>query len=134
MVLHCLATTASHINTLLEVILGQPGKHEDLENLTTESANSRQRLLVLLTGLLILGSVLLVHMMVAAVYNYCTTGWSFSDVLYFEFVRSASVGFGDIIPEDEYTLVGAIFKNILVNIPGQIVTFAIFVRALPLIS
>jgi hypothetical protein len=55
-------------------------------------------------------------------------------LVYFEFVRSASVGFGDIIPEDEYTLVGAIFKNILVNIPGQIVTFAIFVRALPLIS
>ena len=73
-------------------------------------------------------------MMGSEVYHYCTTGWPFSDVLYFVFVRSASVGFGDIIPEDEYTLVGAIFKNLLVNIPGQIVTFAIFVRALPLIS
>ena len=87
----------------------------------------------MLKGLLILAGVLSVHMVVAAVYHFCTTGWSFSDVLYFEFVRSASVGFGDIIPEDEYTLVGAIFKNILVNIPSQIVTFAMFVRVLPLI-
>lgn len=132
--LHCLAITASHINTLLDAILGLSSKHEDLESLTTGTANSRHRRLVLLKGLLILASVLLVHMAVAAVYHYCTTGWSFSDVLYFEFVRSASVGFGDIIPEDEYTLAGAIFKNLLVNIPGQIVTFAIFVRALPLIS
>ena len=132
--LHCLATTASHINKLLDIILGLSRKHEDLEDLTTESANSQQRSLVLLKGLLILASLLLIQMMVAAAYHYCTTGWPFSDVLYFEFVRSASVGFGDIIPEDEYTLVGAIFKNLLVNIPGQIVTFAIFVRALPLIS
>ena len=65
-------------------------------------------------------------MMGSEVYHYCTTGWPFSDVLYFVFVRSASVGFGDIIPEDEYTLVGEIFKNLLVNFPRQIVTFAIF--------
>jgi len=132
--LHCLATTASHINTLLDTVLGISAKHEDLENLTTDTGNTRQRHLVLLQGLVILAGTLVVHMAVAAVYHFCTTGWSFTDVLYFEFVRTASVGFGDIIPEDEYTLLGAIFKNLLVNIPGQVLTFAMFVRALPLLS
>eukprot|EP00092_Neocalanus_flemingeri_P089425 GFUD01113169.1.p1 GENE.GFUD01113169.1~~GFUD01113169.1.p1 ORF type:complete len:366 (+),score=101.15 GFUD01113169.1:28-1125(+) len=132
--LHCLATTAAHINRMLDIFLGISSKHDDLEDLTTETANSRQRQLVMLKGLLVLASVLLIHMVVAAVYHFCTTGWSFSDVLYFEFVRTASVGFGDIIPEDEFTLAGAILKNLLINIPGQIVTFAMFVRVLPLIS
>ena len=87
-----------------------------------------------LKGLLILVGALLVHMLIASIYHYCTTGWTFTDVLYFDFVRMASVGFGDLIPEDEYTLAGAIFKNLLVNIPGQILTFTLFVRALPIIS
>ena len=132
--LHCIATTATLINTKLDSLLGLSTKHQDLESMGAETANTQQRRLVLLKGLLILVGILLVHMLVAAVYHYCTTGWPFGDVLYFEFVRISSVGFGDMIPEDEYTLAGAIFKNILVNIPSQIVTFAIFVRALPIIS
>jgi len=122
--LHCLATTAYHINNFLDNVLGIPGKHDDLENLTAESGNTQQRSVVLLQGLVILSGALVVHMAVATVYHFCTTGWSFSDVLYFEFVRTASVGFGDLIPEDEYTLMGAIFKNLLVNIPSQVITFA----------
>ena len=132
--LHCLATTAYHINNFLDNVLGIPGKHDDLENLTAESGNTQQRSVVLLQGLVILSGALVVHMAVATVYHFCTTGWSFSDVLYFEFVRTASVGFGDLIPEDEYTLMGAIFKNLWVNIPSQVITFAMFVRALPLLS
>ena len=56
------------------------------------------------------------------------------DVIYFEFVRMSAVGFGDIIPEDEDSLSGAIFKNLLINIPSQLVVFTMFVRALPLLS
>jgi len=132
--LHCLATTATIINNRLDIFLGLPDKHVDLETEGVETPNKQQRHLVLLKGLLILVGALLVNMIVAVVYHYCTTGWSFGDVLYFEFVRISSVGFGDMIPEDEATLAGAIFKNLLVNIPAQIVTFAIFVRALPVIS
>jgi len=132
--LHCLATTATHLNLSLDIILGNYSKDYDMEDLTTETVNIRQKKLIILKGLVILASVLFVHMAAAAVYHFCTTGWSFSTVLYFEFVRTASVGFGDHIPEDEYTFVGAIFKNLLVNIPSQIVTFAMFVRVLPVLS
>ena len=132
--LHCLATTAYHINKFLDNVLGISGKHEDLESLTTDAGNTHQRRVVLLQGLVILSGALVTHMAVATVYHFCTTGWSFSDVLYFEFVRTASVGFGDLIPEDEYTLLGAIFKNLLVHIPSQVLTFAMFVRALPMLS
>merc|ERR1711892_408128 len=132
--LHCLATTATQINNLLDNILGLSSKHQDLEEMTMETANTRQRHLVLLKGLVVLVGFLFFHMMVADIYHFCTTGWSFTDVLYFEFVRTASVGFGDILPEDEFTLVGAIFKNLLVNIPGRVITFALFVRALPIMS
>jgi len=132
--LHCLATTASNINRVLNIILGMAPLHEDLESLTEESANQKQRTLVTLQGLVILAGVLVVHLFVAAIYHYVTTGFSFIDVLYFEFVRVSSVGFGDIVPEDEYTLAGAIFKNILVNIPSQVLTFAMLIRVLPIIS
>jgi len=57
-----------------------------------------------------------------------------TDVIYFEFVRMSAVGFGDIIPGDEDSLAGAIFKNLLINIPSQLVVFTMFVRALPLLS
>jgi len=132
--IHCLATTATHINSLLDNILGDYNKQEDMETLTMDTVNPREKQIVILKGLLVLFGVLFVHMFVSAIYHYCTTGWGFPDVLYFEFVRCSSIGFGDIVPEDDLTLTGAIFKNILINIPSQILTFAVFVRVLPIIS
>merc|ERR1711933_344277 len=74
---------------------------------------------------------------VSAVFHYVTDLRDLNDfgsVLYFEFVRLSAVGFGDIMPEHEATLVGAIFKNLLLNIPSQIILFTIFIRVLPLLS
>eukprot|EP00092_Neocalanus_flemingeri_P028056 GFUD01030459.1.p1 GENE.GFUD01030459.1~~GFUD01030459.1.p1 ORF type:complete len:366 (-),score=71.61 GFUD01030459.1:40-1137(-) len=132
--LHCLATTAAPINRMLDTILGISSKHDDLEDLTMETANSRQRQLVMLQGFLVLASVILFYMGLSIVYHLYSTSWlTFSEIVYFNFVRIASLGFGDILPEARYALATGICRN-LWNIPGQIVTFAMLVRVLPLIS
>jgi len=132
--LHCLATTASHINSFLDNILGDYNKPEDMETLTMDTVNPREKQIVILKGFLVLLGALFVHMLLSSIYHYCTTNIGFTNVLYFEFVRCSTVGFGDILPEDDLTLAGAIFKNILISIPSQIITFAVFVRTLPIIS
>ena len=89
------------------------------------------------SGCVVLGGVLFLLTTVSAVFHYVTDLRDLNDfgsVLYFEFVRLSAVGFGDIMPEHEATLVGAIFKNLLLNIPSQIILFTIFIRVLPLLS
>jgi len=135
--LHCLATSARNINHLLDKFLGLSDNHSDLEDLTGEGGNetnARQRRMVMMKGLLMMTGVLAVHMMIASVYTVLTTGWDFGDVLYFQFVNYASIGFGDLVPEDEFTVAGAIFKNLLIKIPAEILLFAMLIRVLPTIS
>ena len=88
----------------------------------------------ILTGAAILGGMLLVHTLASSVYHYLTGVGSFVDALYFEFSRLSTVALGDILPEEDLTLTGAILKNILINIPSQILMFTIFVRILPILS
>ena len=93
--------------------------------------------IVCMSGCVVLGGVLFLLTTVSAVFHYVTDLRDLNDfgsVLYFEFVRLSAVGFGDIMPEHEATLVGAIFKNLLLNIPSQIILFTIFIRVLPLLS
>ena len=75
--------------------------------------------------------VLLAFFLITTIYHYCTMDFPFTDVLYFEFVRLSAIGFGDILPEDEMTLGGAILKNLFLHIPNQIILFTLFVRILP---
>ena len=51
--------------------------------------------------------MLTVIFLISTIYHACTSGFSFTNVLYFEFVRLSAVGFGDLLPEDEMTLAGA---------------------------
>ena len=82
-------------------------------------------------GCLVLLAMLTVIFLISTIYHACTSGFSFTNVLYFEFVRLSAVGFGDLLPEDEMTLAGAILKNIFIHIPNQIILFTLFVRVLP---
>ena len=84
-----------------------------------------------LSGCLVLVLILLVLFLTTTIYHYCTMNVPFTDVLYFEFVRLSAIGFGDILPEDEMTLAGAILKNLFLHIPNQIILFTLFVRILP---
>ena len=54
--------------------------------------------------------------------------------LYYEFTNYATIGFGEMLPEDEITVAGAILKNILVKIPAAIILLTLYLRLLPLIS
>ena len=54
--------------------------------------------------------------------------------LYFEFINYATIGFGDMVPEDEMSVGGAILKNILVKIPAAIILLTLYIRLLPVIS
>ena len=88
------------------------------------------------SGCVVLGGIIFVQTAIAAIYHYCTSYdfISFGDILYFELVRISAVAFGDILPSDELSLVGALLKNALINIPSQITLFTLFLRVLPLLS
>ena len=83
-----------------------------------------------------LGAILLVQITISTIYHYATIidDLTFGDIVYFEFVKLSAVAFGDILPEEELTLAGAIMKNIFINIPSQITVFTIFIRMLPILS
>jgi len=134
--LHCLTTSASNINTLIDRILGISANYDDLEDLTQEkrTSNFQLRRLAIIKGSLVLLCVIIVHLLISAVYHFITTGWSFGDVLYFEFINYSTIGFGDMVPEDEMTVAGAILKNVLVKIPAALLLLTLFIRLLPVIS
>jgi len=134
--LHCLTTSASNINTLLDRILGISENYDDLEDPTQEkmTSNLELRRKVTIKGSLILFCVIIVHLLISAIYHFITTGWGFGDVLYFEFINYSTIGFGDLVPEDEMTVAGAILKNLLVKIPAALILLTLFIRLLPVIS
>jgi len=132
---YCLTTTAYIINVSLNRIFGLSESYDDLEELTEKStSNVELRRKALIQGSLILLCILLVHLLVSAIYHYITTGWSFGEVLYYEFTNYATIGFGEMLPEDEITVAGAILKNTLVKIPAAIILLTLYLRLLPLIS
>jgi len=134
--IHCLTTSACNINTLLDRVLGITENYEDLENFPPDkiTSNTQLRTSATVKGCFILFSVLIVHLLISAIYHYVTTGWHFGDVLYFEFINYATIGFGDMVPEDEMSVEGAILKNILVKIPAAIILLTLYIRLLPVIS
>jgi len=134
--IHCLTTSASNINTLLDRLLGISENYDDLENLTQEktTSNLQLRRAATVKGSFILLSIITVHLLISAIYHYATTGWHFGDVLYFEFINYATIGFGDMVPEDEMTVAGAVLKNVLVKIPASIILLTLYLRLLPVIS
>merc|ERR1712226_648124 len=103
--LHCLASLAEKII---------------IEN---SASPSKTKTFVVIRGCLVLVLVLLALFLVSTIYHYCTMDLPFADVLYFEFVRLSAIGFGDILPEDEMRLGGAILKNLFLHIPNQIILF-----------
>jgi len=104
---------------------------DDDENIMIENSTCKTKKLVVIRGCLVLVLILLVFFLITTIYHYCTMNVPFTDVLYFEFVRLSAIGFGDILPEDEMTLAGAILKNLFLHIPNQIILFTLFVRILP---
>lgn len=136
--LHCLATTSTNINRLINRLLGGTENYDDLEDLTSpegSSGNNRKaRTALLLQGAAVLVGVMSGHLLLSAVYHYATTGWHFGDVLYYEFVSYSTVGFGDMVPEEDLTVVGSILKNLLVKIPACILLLSTTIRLWPLIS
>lgn len=134
--LHCLCTSATNINNLIDRLLGLSEHYDDLDELTAEKRNDNQRLRreVMWKGSLVLLAVLLVHMFLSSIYHVITTGWNYGDIIYFEFVNYSTIGFGDLVPEDELTVAGAIFKNLLVKIPAAMLLLTVFLRLLPVIS
>ena len=54
--------------------------------------------------------------------------------LYFEFINYATIGFGDMVPEDEMTVAGAVLKNVLVKIPAAVILLTLYLRLLPVIT
>lgn len=131
--LHCLASLAEKINRILDRISSHSVLLDDDENIIIENSASpsKTKTFVVIRGCLVLVLVLLALFLVSTIYHYCTMDLPFADVLYFEFVRLSAIGFGDILPEDEMTLGGAILKNLFLHIPNQIILFTLFVRILP---
>merc|ERR1711953_1193442 len=129
--LHCLASLAEKINRILDRIYSHSVLLDDDENVIIENSTSKTKTLVLIRGCLVLLLILFGLFLVSTIYHYCTMDWSFTDLLYFEFVRLSAIGFGDILPKDEMTLGGAILKNLFLHIPNQIILFTLFVRILP---
>ena len=97
--LHCLTTSASNINTLLDRlvinsemlvillkllfrILGISENYDDLEDPTQEkmTSNLELRRKVTIKGSFILFCVIIVHLLISAIYHFITTGWGFGDV------------------------------------------------------
>jgi len=134
--IHCLASSSNNINMLIDRILGISENYDDLEETSPEkrSSNFQLRRQAIIRGTLILLGVILVHLLISALYHFITTGWSFGEVLYYEFMNYSTIGFGDLVPEDELTVAGAIFKNLLVKIPAAVLLLSMFLRLLPLIS
>jgi len=134
--IHCLTTSATNINTLLDRVLGISENYDDLEELTQEkvTSNIQLRRTATIKGSVILLCGVIVHLLISAIYHFITTGWHFGDVLYFEFINYSTIGFGDLVPEDEMTVAGAIFKNVLVKIPAAIILLSLYLRLLPVIS
>jgi len=134
--LHCLCTSASNINIFIDRALGLALHYDDLEDLTTEKldVNAKLRKEAIWKGSLVLGGMILLHLFVSSIYHLITTGWSYGDVLYYEFVNYSTIGFGDLIPKDEATVGGSILKNLLVKIPAAILLTTVFLRTLPVIS
>merc|ERR1719483_447709 len=134
--IHCLTTSATNINTLLDRVLGISENYDDLEDLTQEKVTSNYQLRkqAIIKGSLVLFCVIIVHLLISAVYHFVTTGWSFGDVLYFEFINYSTIGFGDLVPEDEMTVAGAILKNVLVKIPAALLLLTLYIRLLPVIA
>jgi len=134
--LHCLCTSASNINTIIDRALGLADHYGDLEDLTTEKhdVNAKLRKEAIWKGTLVLVGVVIVHLFISSIYHLVTTGWSYGDVLYYEFVNYSTIGFGDLVPGDEATVGGSILKNLLVKIPAAILLTTIFLRTLPVIS
>jgi hypothetical protein len=54
--------------------------------------------------------------------------------LYFEFVSYSTVGFGDMVPEDDLTVAGSLLKNLLVKIPACILLLTTTIRLWPIIA
>ena len=54
--------------------------------------------------------------------------------LYFELINYSTIGFGDLVPEDEMTVAGAILKNVLVKIPAALLLLTLYIRLLPVIA
>merc|ERR1711953_840702 len=129
--LHCLASLAGKINRILDRISSHSVLLDDEENVTIDNSNKKTQTLVVLRGCLVLLLVLLAFFLITTIYHYCSMDFPFTDVLYFEFVRLSAIGFGDILPEDEMTLGGAILKNLFLHMPNQIILFTLFVRILP---
>jgi len=134
--LHCLCTSASNINILIDRTLGLTEHYDDLEDLTTEKldVNAKLRKEAIWKGSLVLVGVIALHLFISSIYHLVTTGWSYGDVLYYEFVNYSTIGFGDMIPTDEATVGGSILKNLLVKIPAAILLTSVFLRTLPVIS
>jgi len=134
--IYCLTTSASNINNMLDRLLGISENYDDLENLTQEktTSNLQLRRAATIKGSFILLSIITVHLLISAIYHYATTGWHFGDVLYFEFINYATIGFGDMVPEDEMTVAGAVLKNVLVKIPAAVILLTLYLRLLPLIT
>ena len=93
-------------------------------------------MIYIISGCGILVGILAVHTFISSIYHFLigVGDGSFTDALYFEFTRLSAVAFGDILPGQDLTLAGAILKNVLINIPSQILTFTLFVRILPVLS
>jgi len=133
--LHCLACTANNINILLDRVLGISENYDDMEDSNHEkSSNAQLRKMAILKGSAILFAFLVVHLLISALYHYFSTGWNFGDIIYFEFISYSTIGFGDMLPEDEMTVGGAILKNVLLRIPAAVLLLALFLRLLPVIS
>jgi hypothetical protein len=54
--------------------------------------------------------------------------------LYYEFVSYSTIGFGDMVPEEDLTVWGSILKNLLVKIPACILILTTTIRLWPIIS
>merc|ERR1719228_1491428 len=134
--LHCLCTSAANINNLIDRILGLAEHYDDLEDLTAEKRNDNVRLRrqAIWKGCVILLGFLTVHMFISSMYHLATTGWNYGDVLYFEFINYSTIGFGDLVPEDDLTVAGAILKNLLVKVPAAIILLTLYIRLLPVIA
>jgi len=135
---HCLATLAGKINRRLDRFFSYAEfLDDDEEEMSVDTKHlSKAKNIIVLKGCAILGVILFLQTAISTIYHYATIidDLTFGDILYFEFVRLSAVAFGDILPEEELTLAGAILKNILLNIPSQITVFTIFIRILPLLS
>lgn len=136
---HCIATTATNINRLINRLLGAGENYDDLEDLTSvegenSGTNRKARTVLTLQGAAVLVGVMSCHLLLSAIYHYITTGWHFGDVLYYEFVSYSTIGFGDMVPEEDLTVAGSILKNLVVKIPACILLVTTTIRLWPLIS